>query len=91
MMRTSGSGFSDHYEIYPATKLNVEAIGGGIDGPDDNFDLHRCAGPLDSVRGRLIFGIGALFDLPFSLTFDTIFLPFDLASKSEPSQTEVAE
>ncbi|MBT7957749.1 MAG: YceK/YidQ family lipoprotein [Akkermansiaceae bacterium] len=75
---------------YPATKMNIEAVGTGITGPDNSHDW-RCAGPFDSASGRIAFGISALLDLPFSLAFDTLFLPFDLASKSKPSHTEVAE
>ncbi|MCH1497987.1 MAG: YceK/YidQ family lipoprotein [Akkermansiaceae bacterium] len=67
---------NDYKKPYPATKMNIDAVGTGITGPDNSYE-RRCAGPFDSPSGRIVFGIGALLDLPFSLAFDTLFLPFD--------------
>jgi uncharacterized protein YceK len=39
-------------------------------------------GPL----ARLAYGLGGIIDLPFSIVFDTILLPFDLSRPKTPAE-----
>lgn len=62
--------------VYPATEFDLVAIGkGGVKG-DPPFAA--APGERSSVPARIIITLGGLIDLPYSLVFDTLFLPFDV-------------
>jgi len=64
------SGYSDSLGIYPATKMDTEAL------------MYFPQAWKEESKLECLFECPfILLDYPFSLTFDTLFLPFDLYRK----------
>lgn len=61
---------------YPATVFDVQAfwvVGVGGEPPFTMADPEA----RNSTGERILYGAGSVFDLPFSIAFDTLLLPFD--------------
>jgi uncharacterized protein YceK len=72
---------------YPATTADIRVMGWALTGAE--VSLHTLLGPPETCWPLTpLFLAGALLDLPFSLVFDTLLLPADLAHARNRRMTE---
>ena len=73
-------------EAYPATRMDAGAIGACFRG--ETFFHHSDAGWIRRTAGYTIAPLFFIIDMPFSLVFDTIFFPFDIAVECDGAEQE---
>ena len=78
-------GPADSRQVYPATKFDGQIFwSAAVKGEPlyVSVDPNERNGALT----RVAHGIGAIVDLPFSIVFDTMFLPLDLSRPAPPAK-----